>query len=113
MINETTVSVKGLVKRYGSFTVIDGLDMEVRRGEVFGLLGANGAGKTTIFECLEGLRAINGGTIRVAGCTPEDGRKLRRKLGVQLQSSSLPDSIRVDEAIGLVCAWQKVPFRLN
>ena len=106
-MNESIVSVRGLVKRYGSFTAVDGIDFEIGRGEVFGLLGANGAGKTTTFECLEGLRAASAGSILVAGCDPQrDRRTLRKKLGVQLQSSSLPETIRVDEAIGMICAWQ-------
>lgn len=121
-MSEFSVEVKGLIKKYGSFTAVNGIDLEVNRGEIFGLLGANGAGKTTTFECLEGLRRKSGGTLRVAGCDPKsDERRLRHKLGVQLQSSSLPDSIRVDEAIALICAWQKVPvpseliekFRIN
>ncbi len=110
-MSEIAVSVKGLVKRYGSLTALNGIDLEVRCGEVFALLGANGAGKTTTFECLEGLRRFDGGEIRIAGCDPgKDAAALRKRLGVQLQSSSLPGCIRTDEAIELVCAWQGVPF---
>lgn len=109
-MNETSVAVKRLVKKYGSFCAVNGIDLDIRRGEIFGLLGANGAGKTTTLECIEGLRRKSGGTLSIAGCDPQsDEKKLRRKLGVQLQSSSLPDSIRVDEAVELTCAWQKVP----
>lgn len=109
-MDEPSVSVKGLLKKYGSFTAVNSIDFEVKRGEIFGLLGANGAGKTTTFECLEGLRRKSGGALRVAGCDPKaDERELRHRLGVQLQSSSLPDGIRVDEAIALICAWQRVP----
>ena len=106
-MNDTAVSVCGLIKRYGSVTAINGIDFEVKKGEVFGLLGANGAGKTTTFECLEGLRRIDAGKVAVAGCNPQtDRRALRRRLGVQLQSSSLPDSILIREALSLVCVWQ-------
>ena len=106
-MDETVVAVRGFVKKYGSITAVDNIDLDVRRGEVFGLLGANGAGKTTTFECIEGLRKDDGGSLLVAGCNPQtETRALRRKLGVQLQSSSLPGSIRVDEAIALVSAWQ-------
>ncbi|RIE10249.1 ABC transporter ATP-binding protein [Candidatus Cryosericum hinesii] len=113
-MTESAVSIKGLVKRYGSFTAVNGIDIEVGRGEVFGLLGPNGAGKTTTLECLEGMRKANGGKLRVAGCDPQsDQRELRSKLGVQLQSSSLPDSIRVGEAIALICAWHGLSERLD
>jgi ABC-2 type transport system ATP-binding protein len=109
-MNESMVSIKGLVKRYGSFTAVNGIDIEVGRGEVFGLLGPNGAGKTTTLECLEGMRKSDGGRLRVAGCDPQtDERKLRRKLGVQLQSSALPDCIRVGEALSLISSWHGLP----
>lgn len=106
-MTESAVSIKNLVKRYKSFTAVDHVDIEVRQGEVFGLLGPNGAGKTSILECLEGIRRPDSGSLLVAGCDPQrQDHILRRKLGVQLQVSSLPGNIRVDEAISLVCAWQ-------
>lgn len=109
-MNESIVSIQGLVKRYGMFTAVNGIDLEIRRGEVLGLLGPNGAGKTTTLECLEGMRKIDGGTIRVAGCDPfRDAAALRGKLGVQLQSSSLPESILAGEALELIGAWSPVP----
>lgn len=108
-MSEPMVYIKGLLKRYGAFTAVDGIDLEVGRGEVFGILGPNGAGKTTTLECLEGLRKANGGLLRVAGCDSQrEERKLRSRLGVQLQSSALPESIKVTEAIGLICAWQHI-----
>jgi ABC-2 type transport system ATP-binding protein len=74
---EPAVQVRGLVKRYGQRAVVDGLDLEVRRGEVFALLGPNGAGKTTTIEILEGVRRRDGGEVAVlgedparAGCSP-------------------------------------------
>jgi len=111
-MNDSVVSVKGLVKRYGSYTAVKGIDFEVARGRVFGLLGPNGAGKTTTLECLEGLRKADEGSMSIAGCDPQlNKRGLRRKLGVQLQSSSLPGSMKIFEAIELICAWQGVTPR--
>ncbi len=111
---ETMIKVKGLTKQYGNMFAVNGISFEVQKGEVFGLLGPNGAGKTTTLECLEGIRKPDSGELNIAGCNPlSDGRNLRRNLGVQLQSSSLPDGIRVDEAMSLVCAWHGVPVRFD
>jgi ABC-2 type transport system ATP-binding protein len=112
MAEETMVSVRGLVKRYGAHTAVDSIDFEVYRGEVFGLLGPNGAGKTTTLECLEGLRQFDAGFVSVAGCDPRrDEKRLRKVLGVQLQSSSLPEAMLVSEAMDLICAWHGIPAR--
>jgi len=106
------VSVQNLLKTYGSTTVLHEISFEVNEGEVFGLLGPNGAGKTTTLECIEGIRKADSGSILVAGCNPgHDEGKLRSRLGVQLQSSSLPDNITVSEAMALICAWHKLPVR--
>ena len=90
------LEVCGLKKSYGSRRVLKGLDFQVRPGEIFALLGANGAGKTTALECIEGLRSYDAGHITRHGST-----------GVQLQSSSLPDHIRPMEAVRLFAAWNR------
>lgn len=113
-MTESVISIKSLVKRYGSFTAVNEIDMEVCEGEIFGLLGPNGAGKTTVLECLEGIRKVSSGMLRVAGCNPQkDEKKIRQMLGVQLQTSSLPESILVDEAISLICAYHGIPERVD
>ncbi len=90
------IQVRGLKKSYGSHAVLKGLDFEIEKGEVFALLGVNGAGKTTALECMEGLRKYDGGIITVNG-----------KIGIQLQSSSLPAHIKPLEAVKLFAKWNR------
>ncbi|HYT11007.1 MAG TPA: ABC transporter ATP-binding protein [Mycobacteriales bacterium] len=104
------VQVRGLRKRYGHRTVVDGVDLDVHDGEIVGLLGANGAGKTTTVECLQGLRRADGGSIRVLGLDPAvDGARLRSLIGSQQQDSALPDRMRVAEAIELFRGPRSAP----
>ena len=99
---EDVVTVRGLRKAYGSRVVVDDLDLDVHAGEVVGLIGANGAGKTTAVECIQGLRRPDAGVLRVLGCDPaRDTDRLRTILGSQLQDSALPDRLRVGEALEL------------
>jgi len=114
-MNDTVIKVTDLRKVYGELVAVDGIDFEVRRGEIFGLLGPNGAGKTTILEVLEGLRSSDGGVLRVMGIDPtSEWPKLRNLIGVQLQSSGLPDIMRVDEALKFFSAYHSVspPYAL-
>jgi ABC-2 type transport system ATP-binding protein len=100
--SEPAVEIRGLTKRYGAHVAVDGVDLDVRRGEVFGLVGANGAGKTTAVECAQGLRRPDGGSIRVLGLDPVRQRaRLGSRVGSQLQHSELPDRLRVGEALRL------------
>ena len=86
---DVAISVRGLVKRYGDRTAVDGLDLDIRRGEVFALLGPNGAGKTTTVEVLEGFRDRDGGDVRVLGVDPATGgRRWKAELGIVLQSGA-------------------------
>jgi ABC-2 type transport system ATP-binding protein len=68
--SEPVVSVRGLVKRYGSHEAVAGIDLEVRRGEIFAFLGPNGAGKTTTVEILEGFQQRTAGQVSVQGRDP-------------------------------------------
>jgi ABC-2 type transport system ATP-binding protein len=77
------------VKRYGTSTAVDGLDLDIRRGEIFALLGPNGAGKTTTVEICEGFRDRDGGEVRVLGTDPASGgRRWKAQLGIVLQSGA-------------------------
>lgn len=111
-MSKNILSIKNLVKRYGLITAVDGVDFDIRIGEIFGLLGSNGAGKTTTLECIEGLRVPTSGNISVAGLHPlRDRRELRKTLGVQLQTSSLPEVMLAHEAMALVCAYHGIKPR--
>ncbi|MGY1821538.1 ABC transporter ATP-binding protein [Geodermatophilus sp. SYSU D00079] len=86
---DAAISVRGLVKRYGESTAVAGLDLDIRRGEIFALLGPNGAGKTTTVEVLEGYRQRDGGDVRVLGVDPATGgRRWKADIGIVLQSGA-------------------------
>jgi ABC-2 type transport system ATP-binding protein len=94
--------VDGLVKRYGHLTAVDRVSLAVEEGEIFGIIGPNGSGKTTTVECAQGLRRPDAGTVQVFGLDPQrDRAEVRRIVGSQLQESALPDRIRVWEALRL------------
>lgn len=96
------IEIDGLVKRYGDFTAVAGIDLSVREREVFGILGPNGAGKTTTLEMIEGLRTPDAGTIRVAGLDAVgQSDQVRRIIGVQLQTTALFDYLTCTELIDL------------
>lgn len=108
-MGDPVIEVKDFRKTYGDFVAVDGISFEVQKGEIFGLLGPNGAGKTSTLESLEGLRAPDGGSVRVAGLDPtREPRKLHNVIGVQLQTSGLPESITVNEAMRFFCAYHGV-----
>ena len=96
------ITVRGLRKRYGELTVLDGLDLDVPRGQLVALLGPNGAGKTTTVEILEGYRRPDGGDVRVLGLDPQrDGAALRPRVGVMLQQGGITPQGRPRELIRL------------
>ena len=76
---DAAISIRGLVKRYGEFIAVDGLDLDIRRGEIFALLGPNGAGKTTTVEICEGYRTPDAGEVRVLGEDPAGARGRGRR----------------------------------
>lgn len=83
----------------------DGVSLQVEHGEIFGIIGANGSGKTTTVECLQGLRRRDGGDVSVLGLDPQTQRAaLRHRIGSQLQESALPERLRVWEALDLFAA---------
>ncbi|WP_267241363.1 ABC transporter ATP-binding protein [Streptomyces sp. PR69] len=100
MRSESAVEIRGLVKRYGTKTAVDRLDLDVRAGSVTAVLGPNGAGKTTTVEVCEGYRRPDGGAVRVLGLDPvADAAKLRPRIGVMLQSGGVYTGARADEML--------------
>jgi ABC-2 type transport system ATP-binding protein len=94
------IEVHNLVKRYGAFEAVRGIDITVRRGEVFGLLGPNGAGKTTTVEILEGYRERSAGEVSVLGHDPgARDRALRQRIGIVLQSGGIYRHVTPREAL--------------
>jgi ABC-2 type transport system ATP-binding protein len=105
-VAKTVIEVEHLRKAYGSLVAVDDLSFTVAEGEIFGLLGLNGAGKTTAVECIQGLRRPDSGRISVLGLDPQtQTRALRRRIGSQLQESALPDRVKVWEALDLFSSF--------
>ncbi|WP_406412750.1 ABC transporter ATP-binding protein [Streptomyces halstedii] len=100
MSSEPVVQARGLVKRYGDKTAVDGLDLAVAAGAVTAVLGPNGAGKTTTVEICEGYRRPDAGTVRVLGLDPvADAAALRPRVGVMLQSGGVYSGARAVEML--------------
>ena len=94
--SETLVHAKGLTKRFGDFTAVDGVDFEIRMGEAFGFLGPNGAGKTSAMRMIGATSAISAGELRVLGLDPaSDGPAIRSQLGVVAQEDYLDVDLSV------------------
>jgi ABC-2 type transport system ATP-binding protein len=110
-VNSPAVEVRGLVKRYGARTAVDGLDLRLDRGQVLALLGPNGAGKTTTVEVCEGYRRPDGGVVRVLGEDPwHDAAQLRPRVGVMLQGGGAYPGIHTAEMLRLVAACAAAPL---
>jgi ABC-2 type transport system ATP-binding protein len=108
--SEPAVSVHGLVKRYGRQEVVAGIDLEVRRGEIFAFLGPNGAGKTTTVEILEGFRQRTKGQVSVLGQDPAAaGGAWRDRVGVVLQESEPEPGLSVRECLAMYAGFYHAP----
>jgi lipooligosaccharide transport system ATP-binding protein len=92
------VHARGLVKRFGDFTAVDGIDVDVHRGEAFGFLGPNGAGKSSTMRMIGCVSPVTEGTLRVLGLDPRtDGPRIRGRLGVVPQEDTLDAELTVRE----------------
>ncbi|EXG81216.1 ABC transporter ATP-binding protein [Cryptosporangium arvum] len=100
----SVIEVEALNLSYGDFHAVRDVSFEVRSGELYALLGTNGAGKTSTLETIEGHRAPTSGTVRVFGHSPRDRRAVRPRMGVMLQESGFSPDLTVRESVGLIGA---------
>ena len=95
---EEVVKVKSITKSYGTLLAVDHVSLSVKRGTTFGLLGANGAGKSTTIECILGTKRVNDGTVSILSLDPrKDRRRLFQQVGVQFQECDYQPEIKVSE----------------
>jgi len=109
MNDNALAELTGAKKRFGNTVALDGLDLQVRSGELFGILGPNGAGKTTAISLLLGLQQPDAGTACLFGKSPHLV-ETRRQMGVMMQEVSLAPELRVREQIDLVASYYPAPL---
>ncbi len=96
--DDVLLRARGLTKAFGDFTAVDGIDVEVRRGEAFGFLGPNGAGKSSTMKMVGCVSPVTAGELRILGMDPEaDGPAIRARLGVCPQQDMLDEDLSVEE----------------
>src|SRR5687768_9564066 len=94
------IHARGLVKRFGELVAVDGIDLDVKRGEAFGFLGPNGAGKSSTMRMIGCVSPVSGGTLRILGLDPTaDGPAIRARLGVVPQQDTLDTELTVRENV--------------
>lgn len=104
------ITAENLTKKYGNYAAVDNFSLSVKQGEVFGLLGANGAGKSTTIECISGTKIADSGTVKIFGNDPKKDRKeLFQRIGVQFQQCDYQTEIKVYELCEETACLYKEP----
>src|SRR6187431_2379821 len=104
------IHARGLVKRFGELVAVDGIDLDVARGEFFGFLGPNGAGKSSTMRMIGCVSPVTGGTLRVLGQDPAvDGSRIRARLGVVPQDDNLDAELTVRENLTIYGRYFDLP----
>ena len=104
------ISARALVKRFGSFVAVDGIDFDVQRGEAFGFLGPNGAGKSSTMRMIGCVSPVTDGTLRILGLDPAvDGPTIRSRLGVVPQEDTLDLELTVRENLMIYGRYFDIP----
>ncbi|THD59545.1 ABC transporter ATP-binding protein [Phenylobacterium sp.] len=109
LAQDALARLSGVKKRYGATVALDGLDLEVRPGELLAVLGPNGAGKTTAIALMLGLQVPDAGQVTLFGRSPHD-LTARRNVGVMMQEVALPDALTVRDLIGQTSAYYPAPL---
>ncbi|OZM70872.1 ABC transporter ATP-binding protein [Amycolatopsis antarctica] len=102
MSSTPVIDVERLNLKYGDFHAVKDLSFQVHPGELYALLGTNGAGKTSTLETIEGHRVATSGTVRVFGQSPRDRRAVRPRMGIMLQESGFSPDLTVKESVRLI-----------
>jgi len=98
------VEAHGLLKRFGDFVAVDGVDFTIAKGESFGFLGPNGAGKTSTMRMISCISPLSGGTLRVLGMDPAaEGARIRARMGLVPQEESLDLELTVLDNLMIYC----------
>lgn len=101
---DTVIEVRGLVKKYKELTAVDNLDLDVKKGEILGLLGPNGSGKSTTINCILSLLKKDAGTVKIfAEPMSPDAYEIKRRIGVVFQDVGVYDELSVYENIDYFC----------
>ena len=101
---QTIVQIENLVKRYGNLVALDHLNLNIQEGEIFGLLGPNGSGKTTAINCMLSLLKYDKGTIQLFGSEMSpDNYAVKKQIGIVLQNVAVFDELTVYENIDYFC----------
>ena len=107
---QTAIKVEQLSKAYDNLLAVDKINLSVKCGTVYGLLGANGAGKSTTIECILGTKNADSGTVSVLNCNPQKDRcRLFQKVGVQFQEGDYQPEIKVSELCGETACLYEAP----
>jgi lipooligosaccharide transport system ATP-binding protein len=104
------IQARGLTKRFGDFTAVDGIDVDVHRGEAFGFLGPNGAGKSSTMRMIGCVSPPSGGRLSILGLDPRrDGPRIRARLGVVPQRDTLDEELTVRENVIVYARYFGIP----
>jgi len=112
MSNTPLASLTAVCKRFGKISALDGMELEVRRGELLALLGPNGAGKSTAISILLGLQRPDAGTATLFGQDPQD-LNARRRIGIMMQEVALPQNMRPRELLNQVASYYPSPHDVD